>query len=1376
MADKLNAGDVLTNPVGNNLVVVDPNKIIGPTGKVIERLVNPEDLIMYANLSARIYPRSKIIAGASSGDEIKVDLFEGELNFLKPAGKKFLDSDWTEAFTDPDFSKKGGGKEGVQPTKEFDNQKDFGGFGITSISVKVNASYIPQVTINFTDIRGKTLFEQARTNTPYTAFFHLPYPTFFLTLKGYYGKAVQYQLTLEKFTSRFDPGSGDYLITCDFKGNHIALLRDINMHQCVTAPYMYPTRIEGEFITSTRGRQVMKEVYSIYKKSKLIKEDFPEYTIVELIQKVKTLDNDLGRLYGEKNLEITTHKLDYEDTLIKLKEAFLKNWMNESLSTELNEDVEVIKMDTSVSGNPIKKKVWTSAYPLKNIGIIEDSSKPNYNRKDELDVETARVRNLLLETITPYLDKLNSNPTFGVEGDAQSEEFNYKVKTSLNDLTYENMIVNAPQDQVGSGVEVSGEQVKEKLGTDAENNPRDFNPWFVVNVAKGTFYDLWNEQNKDFEIQAAKMAQNVAAELNLRLKNYLGFIPTIRNIFAIIVAGADTYLRLLDDVHTKAMKNSTNEKRLAVANDSNDTSKSTSRKNEICYPWPQYYVVEAEGDCGIISSILKYPGAADVIDVTKGDNKNVWPEVEFVEEYTKSTIYRLSDYKFANVNTGVFKDFIPLSVRDWPSKTTPYTTKSNSEFLFQLLDRAQSLIFYGSFMTRYQSSPNKSLLGGTLIELAGYESENINKQIEENERLQEFIATIVNSTDVDIKLNSSSPFSYSLYTKFGVVTQYALNKKTFTIEPRPNNPYQIISKNFIKNISALEKSKNTGFFDVAPLIWSTNQGSWVLNNFAGGQNISSVGDFYSIYKSLHYDVNDTGVLHDLRNISYLSNIITTSTTPELSGPITDKELINGNYSIAILDGGPPLFDGALTYTEGRLIGNDTVASNINVSIGIENNDTRLASMLNTPYFINALLDGVTNDKAGTTNPYTRAAYLFLNSLPVITFREKVMERQPTRFTDYVAVLFNQMPALHTVPTALLLKLGSIWWRYKTNIRTQTDPLISIWNPIGGTPANVYDPVSNNINQQFIFTGVTDSATQYDYISENTTDNQVQVGIYPELINAVNYIVTNNTVYTPPVAGASLNNIFNPLILPASNVNLSITTDINVSFENDSDNTRVLYHTVYLDSNDISDESLGIQFGNQATPSRYFVLYPSAGALQWSEAPSYESTFDPSVSPNDTNSLHNGAARLYWKSSPHGYFRDSALYRPSPSQYIKIIDINEDYQETPWQFTETNVDYATIEELRAVFNTEQLDAFEDMFLNFSNLTNPREDGGTLKEIIKQIMFVDTTDISPAAIHYGVNTNILADAQHRKVKRTIDSFLRIESDYAHNSTNNLDMGSK
>jgi hypothetical protein len=45
-------------------------------------------------------------------------------------------------------------------------------------------SFIPQVTILLEDIQGKALFELGD-NSPYAAFFNLPYPPFYLTLKGF---------------------------------------------------------------------------------------------------------------------------------------------------------------------------------------------------------------------------------------------------------------------------------------------------------------------------------------------------------------------------------------------------------------------------------------------------------------------------------------------------------------------------------------------------------------------------------------------------------------------------------------------------------------------------------------------------------------------------------------------------------------------------------------------------------------------------------------------------------------------------------------------------------------------------------------------------------------------------------------------------------------------------------------------------------------------------------------------------------------------------------------------------------------------------------------------------------------------------------------
>ena len=1376
MADKLNSGDILTNPVGNNLVVVDPNKVVGSNGQAVDRLVNAEDLVMYANLSARIYPRSKIIAGASAGDEIKVELFDGELNFLKPGGKKFLDSDWTEGFTDPDFAKsKKRGSDGVQPSKFFDNSKDFGGFGITSISVKVNSSYIPQVTINFTDVRGKTLFEQARTNTPYTAFFHLPYPTFFLTLKGYYGKAVQYQLTLEKFTSRFDPGTGDYLVTCDFKGNHIALLRDINMHQCVTAPYMYPTRVEGENITSTKGREVMHTVYGIYKRSNLIPQDMPEYTIVELIDKIKSLDRDLGKLYGQKNLTITTDKLKYEETLDKLKEQFKNDWVNEYLETSLGEDVEIIISEVDGQGNAVSKKVWTTAYPLKAIGNINEEVKQGNGNRSELLTKAEEDAAVALSLLcVPPILQLDENNSFGFFGDYKVN--NYLMPNQNTDLKelYEEMKVNGPK-----GIRVENtEKLKPTTDSDGNQTP-DLEPWFIINVAEQSFYGKWNLQKKDFDKKAKEMSEVVSAELNERLQNYLGFKPTIRNVFAVIVAGADTFLRLLDDAHTKAMKVRNNPNRLNVANTSNDTPKNNTAANEICYPWPQYYVVEEEGECGITSAVLKYPGAKDVVDVTQGNNKIYWPEVEFVEEYVKSTTYRISDYKFATVNNAVSKEYTPINVRDWPSTTTPYQTKDNVQFLFEILDRAQAAVTFGSVMTRYQKISSQSIIGETLNELAEYEAQNINKQIEQNQQLQEFIGNLNSFEDIEAKLKSTSPYNFSIYENFGIITPF--NQQTFKIETIPNNPFEIISKNFPLNSEALNISKITGFFDVAPIIYDNPSIglSWVTNNFAGGKLLGGPGEFYKIGTSLYYDVNRTGVLKDGDDVSYLTSSLIgdksfvdsnwRTSTPV--GPVSEKSVVNEYYKEKLED------ISKLSYTEGDIQNSLTPINLVNPPTSfnqdIDQTIKRLTSMLNTPYFINALLDGVTNDRAGNANPYTLGAYLFLNSLPLINFRDRVTSKVNDDMGDYVALMFNQMPALHKVPVSLLLKIGSIWWRYKSTVKTDIDPITSIWNNIGTNPATVYDPVNNSLNTQFTFTGSTDGVS-YQYITEDTTNNSVSVGVYPGLIEAIQYIATNNvSSYTPPPAGQPLNLIFNPLVFPNVDLNLTIENETNLSFT--SNGTKVNYYNVYLDSKNINDESLGVKFGNQIKPERYFILYPSCGGINWTEAPAFEDegSLNPSTPGNNVNSLHNGAARLLWHSSPKGYFQHKSAYQPLSNRYFKETNPNTNLQSTPWSLIE-NPNYSTIEELRGVFNKYQLDEFEKMFLAYASLDNPLNKGGTFKQFIKEITVIEDYNLSPLTLLVdSINAKELLIGQEKKFTQKVKELLYTDVNYAHNSTTNLDM---
>ena len=65
MADEIiNSEDILVEFNENNILLCDPNKVV-KDGKPEARLAKHENLIIYANLKAKIVPRSKIIVIAN---------------------------------------------------------------------------------------------------------------------------------------------------------------------------------------------------------------------------------------------------------------------------------------------------------------------------------------------------------------------------------------------------------------------------------------------------------------------------------------------------------------------------------------------------------------------------------------------------------------------------------------------------------------------------------------------------------------------------------------------------------------------------------------------------------------------------------------------------------------------------------------------------------------------------------------------------------------------------------------------------------------------------------------------------------------------------------------------------------------------------------------------------------------------------------------------------------------------------------------------------------------------------------------------------------------------------------------------------------------
>lgn len=201
--------------------------------------VNQEDLTKYVNLTVKIpsrdYNENKNVnneISLLSGSNFKID--EKEYNLL------------TDSYVDVSYSEIS--KNGAKRNREL--------FGIKSIDVSFDPQFIPQVTMEFTDVRAFTLMgpteqtylmngnkmengenETLTSKDFFNAVFHFPYPKFTLYLKGYYGDSISFDMAVSEFNSRFNSSTGDFDVTIKFLGYMYGAYTDIPMSYVLASPY-----------------------------------------------------------------------------------------------------------------------------------------------------------------------------------------------------------------------------------------------------------------------------------------------------------------------------------------------------------------------------------------------------------------------------------------------------------------------------------------------------------------------------------------------------------------------------------------------------------------------------------------------------------------------------------------------------------------------------------------------------------------------------------------------------------------------------------------------------------------------------------------------------------------------------------------------------------------------------------------------------------------------------------------------------------------------------------------------------------------------------------------------------------------------------------
>ena len=1399
MVDKYSNEDIYVETGYDNIILIDPNKVTSKKNADGDpRLVQQENLVYYANLETKIIPRTKLaigeafdsnpvvnttIASFAGGDE---DL---NLSFLKPKGKTAFDTSWSDQITGK------GSREGkaLNQTSEYSvafdgktqyrrkvlNYEDTQMLGIKSINVTITPAGTPTVNMTLVDVQGRSLFEQGD-NSMYSVFFNLPYPAFYLTLKGYYGKAIRLQLMLKSFNAKFSPDSGNFEIDISLIGRLNALLFDTILGYARNAPKMLPATVTktiskgGGKTTKTQvnsylGRQKLEEVYKQYKDKKLIDPSFDEIDLQEFIKRIENYDKNALARAKEADFQIINHISDYEDNLKNLESVVFNSSKGKFLDTVkpyiINDEVyyffknSINKSERQIRVNNLKSAFETYLNKLKDSPAF--GQPPNGSSTFNLKLKNGTLKNVGVK-ISPF----NYDKNTGFKQVTNVEDLNV-FKNSVDwQKTYIYRFKQTPTPQELDNFKIAEES---SIGVAAQiwngssiviESPDVFHfgeRWdgSLVYIAN-SFLDVIKKSKETLDKQKKIVEDDISDILGglVTDKNSLGFEPTIRNVFCVILAGADAFYKLMDDVHERAWNQRQNKQRLDLIvngrqgpdyNKSVELSSGTLKNEAIVYPWPLYYEKTTDKNKREIYEI-KYPGEIENVK----NNPTVWPEVEFTEDYLRASTdtYSPPPINIYNNSKNQLK-FATFNALEFPFKYTPYSNPQPASFVYEIFERC-------FLNTHYTKMVRDGKIAGLSQLIGQFEAENALDEIESDNTLNTLFSNQIKTySDLLTELQNFSTNNFKTYQSNNFVTTDIINElkienSVYSIDSISSSSPTVVGgvdiADKIKTYLKSTQSNKLSFLDTFPF----NNLSWLQTNMTDGSAITSVETANETISSFDFNtqkkiisrLNQSG--SDTLSLFTNRNCFTNGSQKVLGIPgSTDKYSINSRADLK-------------SYYDYRT-SNTSKGDNLQFTEIITNYDSttyngqvgtslQTTSIFNTPYFVNSIIEGVKKEKAGDKNPYVALGYLFLNSLPLITTKDKLKKISNSNSSiqtdiDYLYATLNKFSAIHQVPYSWVLKYGAIWHRYKVWVESNrtTDILDNVWkdfdyklnyNPINGLTTNTYNLLDFQNNPiQYVL------QTSTNQVINNITiqfDN-INLGFYPKLINDFYYYFTRKDLFTGYATDDLSGTTKNKKLKIGKNNDATFQLPLNGDSTEINRVISLQNFYQYMDA----EGNLELNVGNK------YLLFPSCGAIDINQSvwESYTSTNNKKEELLNNPKMYNGSVRGLWFTGNFGYFDNSLLIKPSPFQYIRTKDntLTNFHGGAP---NIGNSAYDNIEEIFSLFTPKLLDEFESYFLEFcnpnpTNLALKEEDNATgLKNVeqkslisqMKNIFFVDKTSVA------------------------------------------------
>ena len=764
--------------------------------------------------------------------------------------------------------------------------------GIKSIDVEYLKSCVPIITIKFTDVRGLSLFqptELSRTNSYqgigginadnvaqsfFQCFFRVPMPKFTITIKGFYGKPVTYEVMCDKFDTVFNSKTGDFDITTRFIGYSYSFLTDISIDALLAAPYSDYHGGKDYWDEQKNDR------FTIWNKEKTVKRPMP--TLFEIWQEMKSILKENVDVESSLTDEEKNHSEEIAElTALQGKFRIWYETLFNILTTIYGKDYCYLFKEDGEDGEYYRILI------LANNATVKNSTGNLSHEYESFPDSFKQINKDLYAAIETYNSKGNSYKKL----DNISQDFSKYVVSDL----FNNTFINAKNDVVFNGFskrcvlpktqviknvfygaqytgntneEIASKETQHKkhvLETIYGNGTDQYVKCYSIEVEYRSIRNRLNALQADANANLReKEHKKKIKALNKAMFEKMSWYPSVENFTKIMMAHLETLMRMMYNVIDKC--DGRTAKQLGVGGNCSDVN--NKAENDVIPPFPRV-TKNVLGDDGITKIEDAWVGEYDQGEIP-------FEEVDFIDglfnaverlEALKKDSEAAEAERNRETNVETNKPLIkhPVSSFDFYLTNSPYGNSSDIsndikgfEFAGKVAIRMFNILSLSNFRKEFAS---KIIEGDLLNKIARIEADNFHDTVKiTNDKLITMIRDKVITPDTILSIITTSntdtdcPWGKRLLFDNSEENMW-LNGYHVKNEGYENNLYPIQGYSFSKNeeyFNALN-SKKISNYDGTMSVWNVPteiKDSALMNDKCGIGNLVILNDFDSVKNQL----------------------------------------------------------------------------------------------------------------------------------------------------------------------------------------------------------------------------------------------------------------------------------------------------------------------------------------------------------------------------------------------------------------------------------------------------------------------------------------------------------------------------------------------